>query len=63
MNLETVVLEPVAVRLPTAARMLDCGVTKIHELIKAGKLETIQIGADRRVTIASVKRLVAPRVA
>ncbi len=53
---EIVVIEPIAVRRSTAARMLDCGPTSIYELCKAGKLETIRLGADTRVTVASIRR-------
>jgi excisionase family DNA binding protein len=59
MNLETevVTLEPFAVRLSTAARLLECGVTTVHKLIHAGQLEVIHVGADRRVTLSSIKAL------
>lgn len=52
-----VAIEPLAVRPRTAAKMLDCGQTKIYELIKLGKLETIRLDSDQRITIASIKRL------
>ena len=58
---ETVTLEPVAVKRSTAAKMLDCGITKIWQLCKEGKLQTIQVGADTRVTVASIKALASPR--
>jgi excisionase family DNA binding protein len=51
--------EPVAVRRSTAATMLDCSATTIHKLIHQGKLEVIKIGADQRVTVASIRRLAA----
>jgi hypothetical protein len=50
-------LEPVAVRRATAAKMLDCGVTTVWRLCKEGKLDTIKIGADERVTVESIKRI------
>jgi hypothetical protein len=59
---ESVVVEPVAVELSTAARMLDVGPTTVHRLIKAGKLDAITIDhddgkrGDRRITVASIKR-------
>ena len=55
--------EPIAVRRRTAARMLDCGETKIYELQKAGELETIKIGADDRIVVASIYRYVAKQFA
>jgi hypothetical protein len=50
-------IEPVAVRVRTAARMLDIGVTKAYELLAAGKLEAVRIDADQRVLVSSIKRL------
>lgn len=38
--------------------MLDCGETKVYELEKSGELETIKLGADRRITVDSIKRFV-----
>jgi hypothetical protein len=54
-----VAIEPVAVKRATAARMLECGPTKIWELCKSGKLATIKVGADDRVTVDSIRRFVA----
>jgi len=56
MNHEVVVVEPVGVRKTTAARMLDCGLTKIYELVKEGKLRTFKVGDDDRVLVSSIKK-------
>jgi excisionase family DNA binding protein len=53
-----IIMEPLAVKRITAARMLDCGATKIHHLISSGKLKTIKVGEDLRVTVASIKQFV-----
>jgi len=50
-------LEPIAVKRSTAAKMLDCGPTTIWRLCKEGKLDTIKIGADERITVASIRRI------
>lgn len=50
-------LEPLVVKGTTAARMLDCGPTTVWRLCREGKLETVQIGADKRITVESIKRL------
>ena len=50
-------IEPVLAKPATAARMLDCGLTKIYELIKQGVLETTDVTGDKRITVASIKRL------
>ena len=60
---DTVTIEPIAVKRSTAARMLDCGATKIYELERAAELETIKVGADPRITVASIRRYVARQLA
>jgi excisionase family DNA binding protein len=54
-----VTLRPMAVRLDTAARLLDCGTTKIRELVKTGELRTIRVGADQRVVFESLEAFLA----
>lgn len=56
-------IEPVAVRLDTAGRILDIGKTTVWRLCREGRLTTIKIGADHRVTVESIRRLVADQVA
>ena len=51
------VVEPVAVRRATAAAMLDCSESSILNLEKAGKLKTVLVGKDRRITVESIKSL------
>jgi hypothetical protein len=50
-------LEPIAVKYTTAAKMLDCSACTVWRLVRRGKLDTIKIGEDDRVTVASLKRL------
>jgi excisionase family DNA binding protein len=42
-----------------AARLLDCGVTKIYELLNGGELETYRDGANRKIVVASIKQYIA----
>ena len=56
---EVVPVEPVAVRLSTAAGVLDCSVSTIRKLVKEKKLETVKVGNDDRVTVKSLKALAA----
>ena len=56
---EVVTYEPEAVRIATAARLLDIGLTMAYQLVREGKLKTITIGSDKRVTMASIKAMVA----
>jgi hypothetical protein len=53
-----VTLEPLAVRRSTAAAMLDCSPTTIWKMVKAGKLKTIKVEADDRITVQSIRALV-----
>jgi hypothetical protein len=59
----SVVIEPVAVGFETAGEMLGVGKTKAWELAKAGKLDTIKIGADSKVVVESIRRFVASELA
>jgi excisionase family DNA binding protein len=55
---EVVRLEPLALSKGSAGKALDCSLSKIQQLVHAGKLKTIKIGADDRVTVASLKAYV-----
>ena len=56
---QVVAVEPVAVKRRTAAAMLQCGETMIFHLCKGGHLDTIMVGKERRITIASIRAFVA----
>lgn len=43
--------------------LLDCGDDLIYDLIEARELDSFLIGKSRKVTIASIERLIAKRVA
>jgi excisionase family DNA binding protein len=51
-------LEPLNVRIPVAVQLTGIGRSKIYELIKAGKIDTVKVGASTLVTVASLRRLV-----
>lgn len=53
-------IEPVAVRRRTAADMLDCSESTVLKLERDGKLKTILVGNDRRITVESLKALATP---
>jgi excisionase family DNA binding protein len=42
-----------------AAKRLKCGIKKIYELDKAGKLDIVKLGHSSRVTETSLRRLIA----
>jgi len=54
--------EPLAVSPNKAFDMLDVGVTKGYELINSGELESFTIGRSRKITMASIKALIARRL-
>jgi excisionase family DNA binding protein len=56
---------PVAlvVRPKVAWEMLGCGNTRGYELLAAGELESYKDGRSRKITVASIKALVARRLA
>lgn len=53
----SVTIEPLAVRPATASKLMDCGRSRIYELIREGRLEVVRIDSDQRVTVRSIKRL------
>ena len=52
-------VEPMVVTVPDAASMLSIGRSRIYELIASGDLASVKIGTSRRVTINSVRKLLA----
>jgi excisionase family DNA binding protein len=53
-------LKPLAVPVNTASDLLGVGNTKMWELIKDGRVQTISIGRRRLVIYDSLERLVKP---
>jgi hypothetical protein len=56
-------LDPLVVRPKVAWKMLACGNTRGYELLAAGELESYKDGRSRKITVASIKALVARRIA
>jgi excisionase family DNA binding protein len=54
---------PRAVTVPTACKLLSCGVTHAYDLINKGELESYLDGKSRRVTLRSIDNYIARRVA
>jgi len=49
---------------PRRARyMLDCGNTRLYELLNSNELESYLDGRSRKVTVASIHRYIARRLA
>jgi len=52
--------KPITVTIADARRLSGIGNTKLWELIKDGKVDTVSIGRRRLVVLASLKRLLTP---
>ena len=54
--------EPLVVSPRRARSMLDCGNTRLYELIAAHELETFRDGKSRKITVKSIKAYIARRI-
>jgi hypothetical protein len=45
-----------------AAHMLDCGNTRLYELINSGELDSYLDGRARKITVESIRALIARRL-
>jgi excisionase family DNA binding protein len=54
--------EPLVVSPRRARRMLDCGNTRLYELIAAHELESFKDGRSRKITVTSIKEYIARRI-
>lgn len=52
-------MAPLAVRKPTAGRLLDISPSTVRRLIVEGRLRTIRVNADERVLVESIREYVA----
>jgi excisionase family DNA binding protein len=52
-------MDPLLLKPEEVAECLNIGRSKVYELMRAGDLESVQIGTCRRVTRAAVERYVA----
>lgn len=53
--------EPLSVRISVAVKLTGIGRSKLYELIKAGEIETVKVGASTLIPMASLKRLLKAR--
>lgn len=51
-------LEPLTVRIPVAVQLTGIGRSKLYELIAAGEVDAVKIGASTLITVASLRRLI-----
>jgi excisionase family DNA binding protein len=59
----TLEIEPLIVRPAQACVMLSCSIPRLYELINAGELESLKDGAARKITVASIQRYIARKLA
>ena len=52
------IIEPLAVRIPEACRMIGIGRSKLYELIADGTIEIVKIGSVTVIPISQLKTLV-----
>jgi hypothetical protein len=45
-----------------AKHILDCGNTRLYELLAAGEIASFKDGRSRKITVASIKALIARRL-
>jgi hypothetical protein len=43
--------------------MLDCGNTQLYSLMNSGELDSVWLGRSRKITVDSIQRLIARRLA
>jgi hypothetical protein len=55
-------LGPLVVRPKGARRMLNCGQTRLYELIAAGELDSFLDGRSRKITVESIYRYIRRRL-
>lgn len=59
----TELIEPLAVRPKEAWRMLGCGNSHGYNLLARGELDSFTDGSARKITVESIKRYIARRLA
>jgi hypothetical protein len=55
--------ERLLVRPRRACHLLDCGTTRLYELIGDGELESFLDGRSRKITVESIRRYIAKHLA
>jgi len=55
--------ERLVVRPRRAWHLLDCGTTRLYELLDQGELESFLDGRSRKITVESIRRYIAKRLA
>src|SRR5215470_14907146 len=56
-------VKPLVVGMNKAQALLDCGHDQLYDLIRAGELDSYVEGTRRKITMASIERLITKRLA
>lgn len=56
-------IQPLVVSPQTAEQMLQCGHTRVYELLNAGELTSFKDGTSRRITVESIHAYIARKLA
>jgi len=57
----TIMCEPISVRIPEAVRLTGISRSRIYEMIKAGDIEVVKVGASTLVLTESLRRFIESR--
>jgi hypothetical protein len=55
--MDAIEMEPLLVTGPVARKLIGVGNTKYWEIVKAGQIETVELGGRKMVVYASLKKL------
>jgi hypothetical protein len=58
--MDAIEMEPLLVTGPVARKLIGVGNTKYWEIVKAGQIETVELGGRKMVVYASLKKLAEP---
>jgi hypothetical protein len=62
-NMNSTELKPLLVPQPVGRRIIGVGNTKWFELVKAGKIQTVDVGGRKMAVYASLEALASPATA
>ena len=51
-------IEPIAVRISDAVRLIGLGRSKIYELIASGEIEIVKVGSATLIPVANLRKLI-----
>lgn len=58
---EVVTVSPIAVKVKTAAAMLEIGIGTMYQWLREGRLKSVYVGEEQRVEVAELQRFLDER--